>query len=73
MILSDLLTPEIIDLVKVIVIIISLVQLIAGFILVFQTFKMDRIIKTSNIPLINLIAIIYIAILLVTVILIISA
>ena len=73
MILSDILTPEIIELIRIIVILISLVHLMAGFILVFQTFRMDRILKTSNVPVFNFIAIIYITVLIATLILIITA
>jgi len=73
MIVSEFFTPEIVEFIKIIVIIIGLVHLMAGFILVFQTFRMNKIIKTSNVPVFNIIAIIYIAVLLVTLILIISA
>jgi hypothetical protein len=73
MIVSDFFTPEIVEFIKIIVILISLVHLAAGFILVFQTFRMNKIIKTSNVPVFNIIAIVYIAVLLITLILIISA
>lgn len=73
MIVSEFFTPEIIEFIKIIVIIIGLVHLLAGFILVFQTFRMNRIIKTSGFPVFNLIAIAYIAVLLSTLILIITA
>jgi succinate dehydrogenase/fumarate reductase cytochrome b subunit len=73
MTISELLTPEIIEFIKVIAIIIGLVHLLAGFILVFQTFRMNRIIKTPNAPIFSIIAIIYIAVLMATLILILSA
>lgn len=73
MIVSEIITPEIMEFVKLIVILISLVHLLAGFILVFQTFRMNRIIKTSNVPVFNIIAIIYVAVLIATLILIITA
>lgn len=73
MTISEIITPEIIEFIKVIAIIISVVHLLGGFILVFQTFRMNKIIKTSNVPVFNLIAIIYITVLLATLILILSA
>lgn len=73
MIVSEFLTPEIVEFIKIIVIIIAMVHLMAGFILVFQTLRMNKIIKTSNVPVFNIIAILYIAVLIATLILIISA
>ena len=73
MTISEIITPEIIEFIKVIAIIISVVHLLAGFILVFQTFRMNKIIKTTNVPVFNLIAIVYITVLLATLILILSA
>lgn len=73
MIVSEYLTPEIVEFIKIIVIILSVVHLMAGFILVFQTFRMNKIIKTSNVPVFNIIAVLYIAVLITTLILIISA
>lgn len=73
MIVSEYLTPEIVEFIKIIVILLSVVHLMAGFILVFQTFRMNKIIKTSNVPVFNIIAVLYIAVLIATLILIISA
>lgn len=73
MIVSEFLTPEIIEFIRIIVILIGIVHLMAGFILVFQTFRMNRIIKTTNVPVFNLIAIVYITVLIATLIFIISA
>ncbi|CAG1022503.1 hypothetical protein DOJK_01717 [Patescibacteria group bacterium] len=73
MIISDLLTPEIIEFIKIIAIIVGVIHMFAGFILVFQTLKMNRIIKTSNGPIFDLISVAYIAILIGTLILILSA
>lgn len=71
--ISDIFTPEVIELIKVVGILISLVHLFAGFVLVFQTLKMNKIVKTASSAVFDLISFIYLGILLLTVILILVA
>lgn len=60
---TDLITQDLIQFIKIVGIIFSLIHLLAGFILVRQIFRMNQIVKTRNAGCFSIVGLIYLFVL----------